>query len=99
MPKPIIWSPLSERDFESILGYLHNNWDDRVVQSFIEITDKLINQIAVNPKLFPIIHEKKRIRKCVLTKDNSLFYRERKDYIDILRIFDTRQDPRKLKFS
>lgn len=99
MPKPIIWSPLSERDFESILGYLQHNWDDRVVQSFIEITDKLINQIAINPKLFPIIHEKKRIRKCVLTKHNTLFYRERKDHIDILRIYDTRQDPLKLKFS
>jgi plasmid stabilization system protein ParE len=99
MPKPVIWSPLSEKDLEAILGYLQNNWDDRVVHSFIEITDKLVNQISINPKLFPVIHEKRRIRKCVLTKHNSLFYRERKDYIDILRIFDTRQDPRKLKFK
>jgi len=98
MPKPIIWSPLSEKDFESILDYLQRSWDAQVVKNFIEITDKLINHISVNPKLFPVIHKKKRIRKCVLTKHNSLFYRERKEAIDILRIYDTRQDPRKLKF-
>lgn len=99
MPKPVIWSPLSQKDLESILDYLQTNWDDQVVQSFVEITDKLVNHLSLNPRLFPLIHEKKRIRKCVLTKHNSLFYRERKDHIDILRIFDTRQDPRKLEFS
>jgi len=98
MPKPIIWSPLSEKDFESILDYLQNSWDAQVAKDFMEITDKLVNHISVNPKLFPVIHKKKRIRKCVLTKHNSLFYRERKEAIDILRIYDTRQDPHKLKF-
>jgi plasmid stabilization system protein ParE len=59
MPKLVIWSPLSERNLESILCYLQSNWDDRVVHSFIEITDKLVNQISTNPKLFPVNHEKR----------------------------------------
>lgn len=99
MTKPVIWSPSSEKDLESILDYLQNNWDYQVLQSFIEITEKLINQISINPKLFPVIFEKKKIRKCVLTKHNTLFYRERRTHIDILRIYDARQDPSKLKFS
>jgi len=99
MPKPVIWSPLAEKDLESILDYLQNNWDDQVLQSFIEITGKLIHRISVNPKLFPVILVKRNIRKCVLTKHNTLFYRERRTHIDILRIYDTRQDSRKLKFS
>jgi len=33
-----------------------------------------------------------------LTKQNTLFYRENKDSIDIIRLFDTRQDPKKLKY-
>jgi len=99
MPKPIIWSPLSQKDFESISEYLHDNWDDKVVNLFIEITDKLVLHISINPRQFPIIHKKKKIRKCVITKHNTLFYLDRKDFVDILRIYDTRQNPQKLRFQ
>jgi plasmid stabilization system protein ParE len=98
MPKQIIWSPLSEQDYLSILEYLEKNWDNKVVLKFIDITDELIQQISINPKQFPVIQKKKKIRKCVITKHNTLYYRERKGYIDLLRIYDNRQDPKRLKF-
>ena len=98
MPKQIIWSPLSEKDFFSILDYLQNHWDDKVLFRFIEITEEFLKQILINPRQFPLINKKKKIRKCVITKHNTLFYRERNEFIDILRIFDNRQDPKKLKF-
>jgi len=97
--KNIIWSPLSEKDFDQILEYLSINWDIKVVIRFIDITEHLINQISENPKQYPLINKKKRIRKVVLTKHNSLFYRESKNQIDILRIYDTRQDPHKISFK
>jgi len=99
MPKQIIWSPLSEKDFSDILDYLLQNWDRKVVVKFIDIIDELINQISLNPKQFPVIQKRKKIRKCVITKHNTLYYSERRGYIDILRIFDNRQDPRKLRFK
>ena len=98
MPKHIIWSPLSENDYLSILNYLQKNWDDKVVQGFIEITTALLTQISNNPKQFPVVYKKRKIRKCVLTKHNTLFYSEGKESIDILRIFDNRQDPKKLTY-
>ena len=98
MPKQIIWSPLSENDFLTILDYLKENWDDKVVQGFIEITASSLSMISINPRQFPVIYKNKKIRKCVLTKHNTLFYRDRKNYVDILRIFDNRQDPKKLTF-
>ncbi len=99
MPRQVIWSPLAENDFASILQYLQENWDSVVVSKFIELTDEIIKQVTINPKQFPVIQKSKRIRKCVITKHNTLFYRERKYYIDVLRIYDTRQDPKKLKFE
>lgn len=54
MPKQIIWSPLSESDFTSILSYLQNNWDDKVVQGFIEIIDEILHQISNHPRQFPL---------------------------------------------
>jgi plasmid stabilization system protein ParE len=99
MPRQVIWSPLAENDFAAILQYLQDNWESAVVSKFIDLTEEIIEQVAINPKQFPVIQKSKRIKKCVITKHNTLYYRERKYYIDILRIYDTRQDPNKLKFE
>ena len=98
MHKEVIWSPLAQGDFTDILDYLDKEWDERVVVRFIDLVDHLIDQISNNPKQFPVIYKKEKIRKCVLTKHNSLFYRDSKNHIEILRIFDTRQEPAKLTF-
>jgi len=99
MPKQVIWSPQSESDLLQIVEYLQSNWEVKVAIKFIDIIDELINQITLNPRQFPVIQKRKKIRKCVITKHNSLYYRERKEFIDILRIYDNRQDPHKLKFT
>jgi len=78
---------------------LQENWGSEVVTRFIDIVEDLIEQISLNPKHFPVIHKKLKVRKCVITKHNTLYYRDRRDYVDILRIFDNRQDPHKLKFQ
>jgi plasmid stabilization system protein ParE len=98
MHRKLIWSPLAEKDFANILQYLQLNWENKVLESFIDITDRMISQILLNPKQFPIIKKKHKVRKCVLTKHNTLFYKIGLHSIYILRIYDTRQNPRKLKF-
>lgn len=99
MPKQIIWSPLAENDFGNILEYLNQKWGEKAAYQFIEITSNLLRQISIKPKLFPLINRKLKIRKCVLTKHNSIYYRESVTQIEILRIYDTRQDPDKLTFK
>jgi plasmid stabilization system protein ParE len=99
MPKQIIWSPLTENDFANFLDYLDKNWDRKVASNFIDLTENTLNQISLNPKLFPIWYNKKKVRKCVLTKHNTLFYRDSRSSIQILRIYDTRQDPDTLTFK
>ena len=98
MPKRITWSPLAESDFFNILNYLDQNWEKKVAANFIDLTDSIISQISINPKQFPFIHKRKGIRKCVLTKHNTLFYRDKRSTVEILRIYDTRQDPNTLSF-
>jgi plasmid stabilization system protein ParE len=99
MHKPIVWSPLSENDFANILEYLNKNWGVKVASNFINLTDHFINQISINPRQFPISYRRKKIRKCVMTKHNTLYYRDVKANIEILRIYDTRQDPNSLTFK
>jgi plasmid stabilization system protein ParE len=98
MLKPVIWSRLSEKDFENILDYLDKSWGDKVAINFIDLVESQINQISLNPRQFPIFYKRKKVRKCVLTKHNTLYYRDGKINIEILRIYDTRQDPATLTF-
>lgn len=99
MPKQIIWSPLTESDLANILDYLDKNWEMKVAAHFIDLTESLINQISLNPRQFPICYKRKNVRKCVLTKHNTLFYRDTRSSVQILRIYDTRQDPDTLTFK
>ena len=99
MLKPIIWSPLSVNDFASIVDYLDKQWGAKVAIQFIDLIDNILYQISKNPRQFPVIYKRKKIRKCVLTKQNSLYYRDAKNRIEILRIYNTRQDPINLTFK
>ncbi len=99
MPKEIIWSHDSEKDLDNILAYLSSRWNPTVSSRFLDLIEKVLVQISVNPWQFPIIQQKLKIRKCVLTKHNTLFYRNRRSHVELLRIYDNRQDPKNLKFN
>ena len=74
MSKKVVWSPLSEGDFSRILEYPDKNWDRKVANHFIDLTENILKQISNNPSQFPVIYKKVRIRKCVLTKHNTMYY-------------------------
>jgi len=99
MSKQIVWSPLSESDFAETLNFLHEKWSHKVALQFIERTEIILNQIAANPKQFAIINKSIKVRKCVLTKHKTLYYRTTKRAIEILRIYDNRKDPQNLTFK
>jgi plasmid stabilization system protein ParE len=98
MNRTIVWSPASEKDFAGILEYLDSRWGIDVTNRFIDKLDGILEHIKRNPGQYPLIFKKLKIRKCVITKHNTLYYRYNQNQIEILRIYDTRQDPRKLNF-
>jgi plasmid stabilization system protein ParE len=98
MHKPIKWSSKADADFAGVLDYLYFNWNKKISTKFIQKVRFCINLIEKNPKQFALINTDLQIRKCVITKQNSLFYRETATKIEILRIYDTRQNPEKLTF-
>ncbi len=82
MPKTIVWSTYAEADINGIIDYLQRNWDDKVLERFVKLTDDMISQIANQPKNYPLINKRLKVRKCVLTQQNSLYYREHLDRIE-----------------
>jgi plasmid stabilization system protein ParE len=96
MAKEVIISPLAEINYENILNYLLFKWGIDVTNNFIDRFEQVYHLLSENTEIFPFVNKEKKIKKCVLTKHNILFFTETDDSIEILMIFDTRQDPEKL---
>jgi len=99
MPKEIIWSPLAESDVIQVIDFLEKNWTVNIAVKFLDKIDASIFLISRDYDLFPLINKELGIRKCVISKHNSLYYREINDKIEIIRLFDTRQDPKNLRLE
>ena len=96
-PEHVILSPSAKADIENITQYLNQEWGKNVLTKFLFKVKWIINQIVFNPLQYPVINSKLKIRRCVIAKQNTLYYRLVNGKIEIVRIFDNRQDPNKLK--
>lgn len=97
MSRKVIISKTAEKKLELLFGYLLENWSVTVKKEFIKKLDSSIAVIQNQPEIFPESKKGKGLRKCVITEQTTLYYRYNSERINIVTIFDTRQDPKKLK--
>lgn len=97
MKRKVFLSKRAKIKLEKLLEYLETEWSERIKNEFIDKLDNTLNIIQNNPESFPKTTFIKGLHKCVVTKQNTLYYRIKKSRIEIVTIFDSRQDPKKLK--
>lgn len=97
MRRTVIISKLAERKLITLFEYLVEKWSVKVKNDLIVKIDKTIDIIRSQPECFPASEKEKGLRKCVLTKQTTMFYRFDEKQIKVVTIFDTRQSPDKLK--
>ena len=90
------WSPKALKKFVEISDSIFKKWNLKTAIEFADKVDKAVNALRTMPEAFPE-SAKKKIRKCVISKQTTAFYRFKKDIIEIVILFDTRQSPKKLK--
>lgn len=94
----LIWSDEARNNLNGIIDYLENNWSEKEISRFFKKLNHQLDLIKNNPKLFPKVN-KKGIRKSVLLKQVSIFYKSNHKEIHILFLFDNRQNPSKLNIN
>lgn len=85
----------AQNDIDNIYQYLETKWSTRTKISFSKKLFKTIDILRTNPESFPKTKAESTIYKCVITKQNTLYYKFTAKKITILAIFDTRQNPKK----
>lgn len=91
------WSLQARNDLKNIIDFISSNWSDKEVREFAKKLKKRINLIAAFPAIFPKTLQKENVRRSVLTKNISIFYLEQDETVNIISVFDVRQNPSKLK--
>lgn len=94
--KPVIISPQAQSDIINILEYLKHNWNEKIVDDFLLKLESFYVIVSLNPKLFGYYNKAKNIRNFALTKQNVIFYRNTKNAVEIITVFDGRQHKNKL---
>lgn len=97
MERKVVISKIAEGKLEKLFEYLLKNWSFKVKSDFIKKLDKNISLIKFHPESFPQSAIDPALRKCVITRQTTLFFKFDEKEIKILTIFDNRQNPDKLK--
>lgn len=89
----ILWTKEANNNLESILKYLEENWTVKEIRKFSQKLNTRINIIKQNPKAYPFLISKIELRKSVLTRQTTIYYKVKKDSIIIVALFDNRKKP------
>ena len=94
----VFLSELAASKLLKINNYLLESWNKNVRDSFVDKLNSKINQISLHPESCPKSVHFFNLYKCVVTKQITFYYQinNKLEEIEIITIFDTRQNPEKL---
>jgi plasmid stabilization system protein ParE len=95
----ILWTDYALRELEITIECLQSNWTDRELRNLAFEIEETLNLLSHNPNLFQATDSRKDIRRVVIAKHNSLYYRVKSNTIEIISFFSNRQNPNKRKLN
>lgn len=94
----VSWTKQAEKDYYDQIDFLLDRWSKETAENFIDQIFEKIEYICNYPQM-SLLTNYHHIRKAVLNKHISIFYRIEKQTIVLLRIWPNRQAPEDLDFN
>jgi plasmid stabilization system protein ParE len=93
----ILWTDHALSELEDTIAYLETNWTKKELQNLAKEIEKTIDLLSRNPFLFESSDLNLAVRRVVVAKKNTLYYRINGNTIEVLSFFSNRQNPQKRK--
>ena len=95
----IEWTFEAEQNLNAIFDYLEATWTEREIRNFAKKLETNLQTISEYPTMFPYYDRAKAVRRCVLSPQTTIYYRDMpaQNKIVIITLFDNRRNPNKLK--
>lgn len=98
MPLQIQYSQRARIEYIDLLNYVVQNFGlDKAVR-IDALFEKIILQISINPKMYPLYDKRRKIRKCVISIQTSLYYRISGKYLDLVSFRGNLMNPQEVSF-
>lgn len=88
----ISWTPNAKEAYLATLEYLYDNYKVEVALSLDLKLEALLSKIKLHKNLCPPSKHFNHLRRCVISKYNSLIYTVDKDNIIIIAFYDNRME-------
>lgn len=88
----VLWTHQALRNASTIKIYLEENFSIKEINNFYSLLAAFESAVTTFPKLYPTTNRKARIRRAVLSREVSAFYRIIEVRIEVLAILDNRCD-------
>lgn len=90
----IKWTKPATKDKTNILTYwVKRNGSEKYSEKINTETNKAIQSILQNPYIGTKVKDTKDVRRLIVMKDYSLFYRIKDRYVEIISFWDNRRNP------
>lgn len=96
MPYPVRYSSRSYYEYESILKYVVEKFGIIKAAEVDMYFERVIDLIAVNPKMFPHSDNMKAIRRCVISPQTTLYYLFTGEYVELISFRGNKLNPKSL---
>jgi len=93
----INWTNHALKELKEVFDYLETSWTEKELRKLSIEIEKTLELISRNPELFPKTRKKRNIRRVVITKHNTLYYRKNIETIEIVSFFSNSKNTNKLK--
>lgn len=90
------WTKRAQKSFDGIVENIEENWSENSAKKFVQKTNKVLNLMSDNPRMFQK-SKKKGIRRGLITKQTSVYYKVFKNVIRLITFWDNRRNPKSLK--
>lgn len=95
----ILWTDFALNELEATIEYLLIKWTEKELESLALKIEETLELISKNPNLFQSSDVSADIRRVVISKYNTMYYRTKEDSIEIISFFSNRQNPKKIKLQ
>ena len=97
MAHKIRYSLRARQEELELLEYVLKEFGEKKAKEIYLRIEKLLGEISEMPKMYRSSKKQKNLRKCMLSKQTSMYYRIRKEYIEVVSFRANRKDPKGFK--
>lgn len=93
MSLQILYTDLASETLKNIYQLIEHKFGERAADTFLSKAEKSVTLIAEHPFMFKATSIDVNVRKCIITRQTSLFYRVTETSVHLLYFWDNRQEP------